>query len=177
MAEELAFHQVGGDRGAIDRDHRPIGARAGAVDRAGDELLAGAAFAADQHAARRLGDAVDLCFEVAHRRAIADQFRVAGRLLDKTLVVALQRREREGSHQRDGDDVGDGDDEVEIGLAEAAGLEIDVDRAERRPFAFVGAPDERSADAVGKVAELLRAPCRSTDWRSRRRGLAAKRVR
>ena len=53
VAEELALHEVGRNRGAVDRDHRPIGALAGAVDGPGDELLARAALAADQHAARR----------------------------------------------------------------------------------------------------------------------------
>ena len=96
VAEELALHEVGRDRGAVDRDHRPIGPRAGAVDRPGDQLLAGAAFAAHQHAARRPGDAIDLRLQVAHRRALADQLVVAGRLLDQPLVVALQRRAARG---------------------------------------------------------------------------------
>ena len=157
VAEELAFHEVGRDRGAIDGDHRPIGPRAGAVDGPRDELLAGAAFAAHQHAARRAGDAVDFRFQIAHRRAVADQLVVAGRLFDQPLVVAAQRHQRAGPHERDRHDVGHGDDEVEIGLAEAAVFEIDVDRAERRSFAIVVAAHERRANGVGKVAQVLRA--------------------
>ena len=41
----------------IDRDHGPVGPRTGAVNGPGDQLLAGAAFAAHEHAARRTADA------------------------------------------------------------------------------------------------------------------------
>ena len=57
VAEELALHQVAGNRGAVDREHRPVAAGAGPVDGPGDQLLARAAFAADQHAAGGPGDA------------------------------------------------------------------------------------------------------------------------
>ena len=88
--------------------------------------------------------------------AVADQLVVAGRLFDQPLVVALQRDQCAGAHQRDRHDIRHGDDEVEIGLAEAAVFEVDVDRAERGSFA-VFAADERCANGVGKVAEVLRA--------------------
>ena len=52
VAEELALHQLGRDRAAVDRHERPGRARAQAVDVARDDLLAGARFAVDEH--RRL---------------------------------------------------------------------------------------------------------------------------
>ena len=64
--------------------------------------------------------------------------------------------QRAGSDERDRHDVGHGNDEVEIRLAEAAVFEIDVDRADRRAFAIFAA-DERRANGIGKVAQVLRA--------------------
>ena len=43
-AEELALDQVGGKRGAVDDDERSGAARAAAVDRPGQQFLAGAGF-------------------------------------------------------------------------------------------------------------------------------------
>ena len=48
VAEELALDEVGGDRAAVDRDHRPRAAPAERVHGLGDQLLAGAALAQDQ---------------------------------------------------------------------------------------------------------------------------------
>ena len=42
VAEELALEQRLGDRGAVDRDERLVGALAVLVEGAGDQLLAGA---------------------------------------------------------------------------------------------------------------------------------------
>ena len=59
VAEELAFHELAGDRAAVDRHERAGRARALGVDGACHQLLAGARLAADVHrrlAARHLGD-------------------------------------------------------------------------------------------------------------------------
>ena len=48
VAEQDRFDEVFGDRSAIDRDHRLAAARAGGVDRLGDDFLARAALALDQ---------------------------------------------------------------------------------------------------------------------------------
>ena len=69
MAEELALHEVGRNRGAVDRNHRPIGPRAGAMNGPGNELLARAAFAADQHAAWRRATRLIFALQIAHRMA------------------------------------------------------------------------------------------------------------
>ena len=52
VAEELAFHQVLGNRAAVDRHERMLGARAAQMDHARGKLLAAAGFAGDEH--RRL---------------------------------------------------------------------------------------------------------------------------
>ena len=53
VAEELALDERGRNRRAVDLDERLVPAPAGGVDRPGDQLLAGAGFAQDQH--RRVG--------------------------------------------------------------------------------------------------------------------------
>ena len=59
VAEELALDQVLGDRRAVDLDERLVAARRVLVQRARDELLAGAALAGDEHGGRRVGDALE----------------------------------------------------------------------------------------------------------------------
>ena len=78
VAEQLAFHQVGREHGAIQADHRRTVAMAGGMDRPGDQLLAGAAFARDEHGLRRRADLQDPRPQGLHRRAGADHRRRAG---------------------------------------------------------------------------------------------------
>ena len=54
VTEQLALEQRLGERRAVQLDERAVRARRPLVDRVGDELLAGAALAGDQHG-RRLG--------------------------------------------------------------------------------------------------------------------------
>ena len=49
VAEQLAFEQVAGDGGAVEGDERLLGAVRVVVNRAGENLLAGAALAGDQN--------------------------------------------------------------------------------------------------------------------------------
>ncbi len=49
VAEQLALDEPGGEGGAVDLDQRPGGAPAVRVDRPGDQLLAGAGLAGDEH--------------------------------------------------------------------------------------------------------------------------------
>ena len=51
VAEQLRVQERLGERAAVDGDERPVAARRAHVNRAGDELLAGARFAGDQHGA------------------------------------------------------------------------------------------------------------------------------
>ena len=48
VAEQFAVDDVGGDRLAVDRQQRPLGAQAGGVNAPGDRFLAGAGLADDQ---------------------------------------------------------------------------------------------------------------------------------
>ena len=69
VAEKLRLHQLGGNRGAIQRNERPAVPRAFFVQRARDQLLARSRFApnADARLARR--HVLDLRHHLAHRRA------------------------------------------------------------------------------------------------------------
>ena len=60
VAEQLRFEQVFRNRGAIDRDEGPLGARAEHVKRARKELLARAAFSLDEDGRVGCGRAVQL---------------------------------------------------------------------------------------------------------------------
>ncbi len=72
VAEEFALQQRLGDRGAIHGDERFFRAVAVLVDRAGDEFLAGAGLAADEHAHGLRRDAADLFINLLHRAALTD---------------------------------------------------------------------------------------------------------
>ncbi len=68
VAEELGLEQGLGDRTAVDRDEGLRRPRALRVDRARDELLAGAGLAADQHRRHAARDLVDQRAHLLHRR-------------------------------------------------------------------------------------------------------------
>ena len=68
MAKELALQDVVGDGTAIDRQEALVDARAVDVDGVGDQLLAGAALADDQHARAGRCHHLHLFEEVLHGR-------------------------------------------------------------------------------------------------------------
>src|SRR5688572_20348511 len=72
VPEDLALEQRLRNRRAVDRHERLLGARAQLVDRLGDELLAGARLAPDQHRRRRRGGLLDDLVDLAHARTAAD---------------------------------------------------------------------------------------------------------
>ena len=81
VAEELGLEQRLGDRRAVDLDQRLLGAGAVLVQQVGDQLLAGAALAGDQHGAARRRDLAHDLEDPRERRAAADDLgRLAQRL-------------------------------------------------------------------------------------------------
>ena len=72
VAEEFAFQEVLGDGGAIDADVIVLAAAAQAVERAGDQFLAGAAFAQDQDGGVGGGDVSDELAQFVHLGGFAD---------------------------------------------------------------------------------------------------------
>ena len=72
VPEQLALEQRLGNGGAVDRDKRKGRARAQLVDRLGDELLAGARLAVDQHRGGRRRGLLDDLVDLADRGTVAD---------------------------------------------------------------------------------------------------------
>ena len=68
VAEELGFNQGFRNGAAGDSDKGLIGATAEIVNGAGDQFLAGSAFARDQHGGVEIGDAADQLINALHAR-------------------------------------------------------------------------------------------------------------
>src|SRR5689334_13444851 len=75
VTEELALHELGGNRAAVDRHEWPFGARPRAVDHARHQLLARARFARDVHRRLAARDAQDELAQPLHRRRATDELR------------------------------------------------------------------------------------------------------
>ena len=75
IAEELGLDVVLGDGGAVELDEDAIAAQALGVHGAGDEFLAGAGFAVDEHAAVGGGHELDLLAEGLDGDALAGEHR------------------------------------------------------------------------------------------------------
>ena len=89
VAEQLAVEQRADERAAVDRHERTARAPAGEVERARDQLLAGAALAGDQHGRVGLRDLVDRRAHLLHRRRVADH-RAVREALGQLAVLAAQ---------------------------------------------------------------------------------------
>ena len=90
VAEQLAFQQLGRDGAAVDGDERPLPARAGVVDGAGRELLAGARLAEDQHAGIVRGDLADQARHIANAPASCRSACQRRRLLPASLATGTR---------------------------------------------------------------------------------------
>ncbi|MFT3776270.1 MAG: hypothetical protein QM820_63810 [Minicystis sp.] len=98
VAEQLGVEQALGEGGRVAGHERAATARREAVDGAGDQLLAGAALAGDEHVARgRCGEG-DVVAEPPRGRALADVAVRVGVAEGEGVVVAAraQRREARG---------------------------------------------------------------------------------
>ena len=82
VAEEIAFEKLAGDGGAVDGDEGFQGAVGVGVDGAGEDFLAGAAFAGNEYADGGAGDTLSKGHELAHApgddRAVAIDVGVVG---------------------------------------------------------------------------------------------------
>ena len=106
VAEELGLEQLLGDRGAIDGDERLLAPRTREVKRPGEQLLADARLAMDQHRRVDLGDLVQEREDLQHLRALRNQVRQGEPLLVAserlaTLVAQVAELERPPQDQQD----------------------------------------------------------------------------
>ncbi|MGB8958488.1 MAG: hypothetical protein WCC00_05705 [Candidatus Aminicenantales bacterium] len=103
VAEELRFDELLRDGGAVDLDEGLAGPQAVGVDRPGDELLAGAALAVDEHGGVGRGDLEDLLPQVLDEGMVADDLVVLLGLLLEVLALAAEARLLEGVADADKD--------------------------------------------------------------------------
>ena len=87
VAEQLALEDVLAQRGAVQGHERLVLARAVLVDRLGDQLLARARLALDQHAGVGRRDPLEPLDHVAHLRAVADDALEAELLVEPALQL------------------------------------------------------------------------------------------
>ncbi len=124
-----------GSRAAVDGDERLGLALALALDGAGDQLLADAALALDQHGDVGGGRAAPERDHALHGVAADDQVgegeRAFGALLDAG-DLALQRLDLEGALDRDLETLGRGRLDDEVDRTGAHGVDGGIDRAVRR---------------------------------------------
>jgi hypothetical protein len=95
VAEQLALDELAADRGAVHRDERALAPGAALVERVCDELLPGAALAADEHGEVGLRDLLDRLEHALHRGARADQVleaEIAGEPRAQPAVLAGEPR-------------------------------------------------------------------------------------
>src|SRR5207244_6106673 len=86
-SEQLCLDQFARDGGAVDLDEWPVAPRRGVVQRGGDELLAGAALALDEHGRRSVGHLRDDLLQLLHLLAAPDDLGVAA---DRALLPLLR---------------------------------------------------------------------------------------
>src|SRR5204863_590351 len=103
VAEHLRFDEIARQRGAVDGDERLAAAppRALAMDRGGDQLLAGARLPGDQDARLRRCDARNQCAQLFHGRTRSHQRIGVAELLVQPLVLGQRAAQRERAAQRD----------------------------------------------------------------------------
>src|SRR5207247_752541 len=153
VAEELALEDALGEGLHVDGDERAADAVAPVVEQAGNELLARAALALDQHRGAARRHAADERQELAAPRALGDHRlgRVAaGPLLAAPAVLALEPgpRARPGrsDHRRD------------------PGVVVDDEDA--RAHAAAGRRSVKRAPPPVRSPTSIRPPCASTIWRA-----------
>ena len=169
VAEELRFDQRIRQRAAAHLDERLLRPRGVVVNRARDELLAGAGFPAQQHRGARPRHLGHLLVDALHRAAVADdagkvvalaelllQVRV---LVDQPLVLGRHQAlhlERLADHRRR-----HAEERLRaVVVAIRLELQVDAERADHAPIE----PD-RHADEAGLVPGALVARRRAEDER------------
>ena len=133
MAEQLALEQARRDGGAVDLDERPPSAPTQVVNGTGDQLLAGARLAADEHGRVRRRDRLHLVQHAFQRRGLTDDVLEVVLGADLVLEVDLLRGElvlelgdlleRERVLDREGDLARSGDQELRVAIGERLGAE------------------------------------------------------
>src|SRR5438876_2269562 len=176
VAEELALEQPRRDGGAVDLDERPPSAPAQVVKGAGDQLLAGARLAADEHGRVGRRDRLRLVQHAFQRRGLTDDVLEVVLGADLVLEVDLLRGElvlelgdlleRERVLDREGDLARSGGQELRVAIGERLGAEpADAERPqpavvhrERHTAHRLDAFGEQGAPDIGHERREIRTP-------------------
>ena len=150
-SEQLGGGERRRDGAHVHRQEGLVAPRAGLMDGVGDELLAGAGLAAEQHRHLEVGDAADLVADALEPLALADQSEAADR---------AQRQDRQRVQQQD-DAVGELEDDPALDLLRREGAALHDHHAVRHqaraePFGGKADPtllvhgdeERRTADAT-----------------------------
>ena len=118
VAEQLAFEKGLGQRRTVDGHQWAAGARAVGMDGVRDELLAGTAFAAEEHRGVGSRDARDETIDGLHRRALADQVVIHGKVAAQPRVVGTQPLRLFDAFDRQPADQADGGQQLQFFLCQ-----------------------------------------------------------
>ena len=129
VAEQRALEEVVVERGAVLHDERLLRAGPVIVDRARDQLLAGAALAVNEHGGLALHDLREQLHDIAHRRRVADD------LVERV----AERRRRDLRRQRAFDRSSGGHEQ--IAHARDVGRREDLRRGDQHRRLFLRAAD------------------------------------
>jgi len=127
VAEELAFKECLGKRGAVQRDERLFFARTILVDGACGEFFAGATLAVDQHGGVAGGHTLDELVDVAHARALADHIVLQADLGAELPILDAQMFELSGVFDGDCGQAGDRGEQLEVVARERGGVIFGVE--------------------------------------------------
>ena len=155
MAEQLALEEPLGDRGAVEAHVGAGAAGAEVVDRLRDELLAGAALAAQQHGGAALRDDLGGAEDLLHALGAADDVRQAHALAD-LLAQQLVLLDEGGLFRLDHlvqlhglpDDGGDGLEQPDVLLEVDVGGEEPVDGEHADGLAVLITKDQTTVTSV-----------------------------
>ncbi len=165
VAEEFAFEETFAEDGAVEGKKGPVGTAAGAMDRLGDDLLAGAAFAEEEDGGFRGGGALGEAEDAKPVGALADD---AGELLAEDGVFGLERFEVELAFERHRGEGGEGAERFVVGgragVVEADGADAvaadddgdggDAVRGMEGDFGGAGAEFEADCGAAEELGEM-----------------------
>ena len=150
MAEKFALDQIFGEGGGIDHDKGLVLAAAGALDRARDQLLAGAGTAPDQHGGAAGGHLFDHRVDRPHRLAVADHLGRDGDAVERLLQPGVFRHQpgaffmlAQPQRNRFRHQVGDDFEQIEVAFEVGAGKHFAVDAHGADHFVLV---QDRHAD-------------------------------
>ncbi|MNE33714.1 hypothetical protein D3C80_1274010 [compost metagenome] len=161
MAEQLAFHQGVGQRGAVEADDRFVGAGRGGMDGLGHQLLADPGFAGDQHGQVAAAHQAYFFDQALVGLALANHLAIllaAGLAVDLGALMLIfdpvvQPLDALGGVDRSGREAGEGLQGIQFDRFEA--LRVEGIEGQQAPWALVD--EQRATHAVVDFQMIIQA--------------------